>query len=173
VYLLHVGNEPVYDFVQDIGMYTFPPGEPVEVKDDFIARAILEHKRLEGLVEVAVLRSRGGIQFDIDGATGAAKTALTAGRRELVARYIKIQQEDRIRHNFPPLPPSPVVQRIIEEDGVDLKQFGINPAGWMVTPQTQTSSADFDALKESNKALMESVRILTQKVEELTKPKRG
>jgi len=172
MYLVHAGKTAISDKVNDYPPFVFPPGEPVEIKDDFIAQKVMEHRRLEGLVEVKLVGGKVGNPFDLAPALAKAKKALASGRREMVETYIKTQREGRIRQNLPPLPPSPVVQKIIEEDGVDLRAEGINlsGAGFAVAEKTQAMEKEiaelqvnFAALREQNQLLIEQNKLLKTK----------
>jgi hypothetical protein len=169
MYLMHVGREPVYDVIQDFGMITFPPGEPVEVKDDYVAKRIMEHKKIQGLVEVPVIKNKLGVSFDMETARKNAREALAYGQKALIDNYIK-EQQGRIAQNFPVLPPSPVVQRIAEEQGIDFKEYGLTPPGVKIGNKP---AERIDALEAIVREIMEQNKLLMQKLEAFEKPKRG
>jgi hypothetical protein len=164
MFLLQVGKETISDKLNDLPAFEFPPNEAIEVKDDFIAHKIMEHLRLFGLVEVPLIKSKGGILYDVETAKKTATIALRAGRKEMVDRYIKTQREDRIRENKPPLPPSPVVRKIIEEDGIDLAKRGINLAGvgFDIANQPAELVERLNKLEADNALIVEQNRLLSE-----------
>jgi hypothetical protein len=159
MHLMHVGKEPIADVIQGIGLISFPPDEPVEVKDDYIATTLMERLKLRGLIQVPEIRSRQGVTFDLEGARKAARSALAEGKKKLLDNYLK-EQKDRISSaNHPlPLPPSPVVQQIIEEQGIDLKDYGIVLGGVKIDNKPEERIATLESavheLIEQNKLLM-------------------
>lgn len=165
--LLHVGKETIYDNITGVGLFSFPPGKAIEIQDEFLAKAILNHRKLDGLVAVPEIETDTGIKFDLETAKKKAAEALRAGRRELFDSYVKDQQEYRIAAGKPPLPPSPIVQRIIEEDGYRLSDYGIYPKGFKVDDAAVKQDAEMDSLRQQNKLLMGQVQALMEKVEEL------
>lgn len=164
MWLMHVGKNQISDKLNDYPPFIFEPGKPKEVKDDFLARAILDHKGTEGLIEVPMVidGATGLPKFDYETAKRAAVEKLKAGRKELVMRYISTQQEYRISAGKPPLPPSPVVQRIIEEEGIDLAAEGINLSGAGFKISGQDLSARVETLEEQLKMLLEQNKLLTE-----------
>jgi hypothetical protein len=165
MWLMHVGKEEFGDVIQDVGKIVFPPNEPVEVKDEFTAKKIMEHCKLRGLVEVPIVRTGAGMTFDIKGASVAAQQALEYGQKKLVDNYIE-EQKGRIAQNFPVLPPSLVVQKIAAEQGIDFREYGLTPPGIKIN----TTSADrIGQLEEMVKALSEQNRLLLSKFDEKNK----
>lgn len=170
MYLMHVGDEPITENIPDIGFVTFLPGEATEVEDDFAGERLIERKRIQGFVEVPTIKSRRGIEFDLDTAEKLARAALLKGKKMLVDNYIA-EQRGRIQANFAALPPSPVVKKIIEEQGIDLKAYGITPAGVKIEsePGQRISAlenmvaevvAENRKLHEENKAMLQQVHAL-------------
>jgi len=155
-WLMHVGKEPIYEQVPGVGLFTFMPGKPLRIDDDYMASTILEHKRNLGLVRVPVIQDDRGMLFDTETATENAKQALAAGRMAMVKGYIASCQ-DRIHAGKPPLPPAPVIQKIIEEDGIDLEAEGINlsGAGFKVSQPVQALMAKIGAMEKAIAQLME------------------
>jgi hypothetical protein len=146
----------------------------VEIKDGYLATTILEHKAQEGLIEVPIIRDKRGMTFDLEKATELAKKALQEGRAAMVQRYIRTQREDRISIGKPAIPPSPKVQKIIEEDGIDLEAEGIKLSG--VGFKVANQPAEFIAkmaqmeknlsvLMEQNALLAENNRLLKEQME--------
>ena len=179
-YLLQMGKKPVHENISGVGLFTFPPGEPTEVKDEHLASVLLERMAWTGLTRVPEIRQNGLPKFDIEGAKRVARDSLATARKGLVDRYIQHQLETRVRQNMPPLPPSPSVQEIIEEDGYDLAAYGIHPVGWKVEERSkaqdqrmaelETANLELkktnEDLREQNKLILERMDILMTKVEE-------
>jgi hypothetical protein len=169
---MHMGDTPVTDKLNDYPPFVFMPGKAKEVRDDFLARAILEHKGIEGLTEVEPIGydDMGLPKFDFDGAKKKAIENLKRGQHELVMTYIKTQQEYRISSGKPPLPPSPVVARIIAKNGIDLEKEGINLAGagfklegQDMVKRVETLESQLEGLLEQNKLLQEQNNLLKAK----------
>ena len=101
-------------------------------------------------------------------------------------RYINTQLESRVRQNMPPLPPSPAVQKIIEEDGWDLGSYGIHPVGWkieerkgqqavatddkiaLLEKQNEEFQQRMQLLLEQNHTLQETNRLVLERMDLLT-----
>lgn len=126
--LYHTDKEVIHD-LNDGRLYTFPPQEPVEVEDDYIAKRILEHLWYYGLVEVPTVRTRSGVAFDLESAQASADAALKAADKKMLQQYIDIQLEDRIRKNHVPLPPTGRHKYVIDKYKVDLTKYGIKLIG--------------------------------------------
>jgi hypothetical protein len=167
MWLIHVGKNTISDKLNDYPPFVFPAGKPVEVKSDFLANAILEHRKLDGLVEVPIIVDDKGMSFDLPGAKKAALENLKKGRRELVMQYVKTQQEYRISVGKPPLPPSPVVQKIIEEEGIDLAAEGINLSGSGFKIANQDLGDRVATLEEQLATLLEQNKLLKEQNEML------
>jgi hypothetical protein len=172
MWLMHVGATPVSDKLNDYPPFVFQPGKAQEVRDDFLARAILDHKGAEGLIEVKPVgfNEMGLPKFDLEAAKREALEKLKAGRTEMVKRYISTQQEYRISAGKPPLPPSPVVARIIEEEGIDLAAEGITLAGsgfklggQDINKRVDTLEGQLAQVLEQNKLLQEQNNLLKAK----------
>lgn len=179
VWLMHVGKETIYEQVSGVGLFAFPPNEPIRIDDEYLASTILEHKSAEGLVRVPVITDRRGMIFETEKAVVEAEKALRAGREALVKGFISACQE-RIQAGKPPLPPSPRIAKIIEEDGVDLVAEGINlsGAGFKIGSQTKDLidkvnklESNLGALMEQSKLLIEQNKLLKEQLE--LKPKAG
>jgi hypothetical protein len=172
MFLMHVGSTPVSDKLNDLPPFVFQPGKAQEVRDEFIAKVLLEHKGPEGLVEVKPIgfNEMGLPKFDLEASKREALEKLKEGRTELVKRYISTQQEYRISAGKPPLPPSPVVARIIEEEGIDLAAEGITLAGsgfkiggQDISKRVETLESQLAMLLEQNKLLAEQNSLLKAK----------
>ncbi len=161
MYLIQVGPEPVHDVI-DGKLFTFPPNEPVEVEDDFAGRAIIEHKAYTGITQVPMVKTRTAINFDVEGAKKRAAVARKTGLQSLVDNYIKTQIEDRLRKNYPAMPPSEVVQKAIDELGIDLSSYGIRPVGMNDAIQNKANATEEQLAKQASEIseLKEAVKTL-------------
>jgi hypothetical protein len=183
MWLMHVGKENLFEQVSGVGLFVFPPGEPTEIKDDYLAQSIVDHKILEGLIEVPIIRDKRGMSFDLETAIPLATKALQEGRIARVQRYIKTQREDRIAAGKPALPPSPSILKIIEEEGIDLASEGITLSGVGFKVANQQSEllakmvkmeSTMNSLAEQNSLLAEQNKLLREQLESVkTKQARG
>ena len=169
MFLMHVGPSPISYKFNDLPDFVFEPGKAQEVRDDFLAKRLLEHKGPEGLVEMKPIGfdEMGLPKFDKVATQKEALAKLKEGRTEMVKRYISTQQEYRISAGKPPLPPSPVVARIIEEEGIDLAAEGITLAGsgfkvlgQDIGKRVETLEGQLAMLLEQNKLLQEQNNLL-------------
>ena len=174
MFLMHVGSKPVSDKLNDLPPFVFQPGKAQEVRDDFIARALLDHKGPEGLIEVKPVgfNEMGLPKFDLEAAKREALERLKEGRTEMVKRYIQTQQEYRISAGKPPLPPSPVVAKIIEEEGIDLAAEGITLAGSGFKIGGQDLGKRLETLEQQLATVIEQNKLL-QEQNNLLKAKKG
>lgn len=156
--LYHLSEGPITEKLGHI-MYRIPPGEPTEIADDFHAEKLLERFAAPfGLVEVCVYKTADGTKYDLEKAHAEAVEGLAAGEEACIAKYIKVQLEDRIRVNFPPLPPVGRVAELIKKRNVDLGMYGIRPFGMPLLEATaDVSRAEFEALKRQNATLADKL----------------
>jgi hypothetical protein len=186
MWVIHAGDEPVYENISGVGLFCFPSKEPVEIKDEHLAGVLLDRLSWAGLTPIPETRVKGLPQFDTKQALAAASEALKIARKTIVERYINTQLESRVRQNMPPLPPSPAVQRIIEEDGWDLASYGIHPVGWkieerkgqqavatdekivLLEKQNEEFQTRMQLLVEQNRTLQETNRLVLERMDLLT-----
>jgi len=182
MYVIHMGKEPISDKQNDIPPIVIPPKMPFEIKDEFTAKMALKHLRLKGLVEVPAKAGQDGFPvYDVEEAKKLAYDALRKAQEELLNRYIRTQQEDRISVNKPPMPPSRPVREIIEDLNVDLSAMGINLAGAGFSIPTKGGSAeevqqlrsDFEELQRNMLQLMKTHNELLKQVQKGDKAKAG
>jgi len=161
----------MYIQVSGVGLWKIDPNEPFEVKDDYLGGIIIERKKLEGLVECRIVRTRTGLDFDLKNAIERANKARAEGREFRVKNYIKTQLNDRIQFNLPPRPPAPEVQAIIEEDGIDLAAEGINliGAGFKVGGQMADMLKKVAEMEKTMQNIVEQNRLLSEQNELLKK----
>jgi hypothetical protein len=105
--------------------------------------------------------------FDIETARKNAKEALAYGEKKLIDNYIE-EQKGRIAANYPILPPSPVVQSIALDKGIDFRQYGLMPPG---VPINNSPSERIGQLEEMVKVLAEQNKLLLSKFKENSKEK--
>jgi hypothetical protein len=165
MYLIHVGPEPIYFNLQNVGLITFRPNEPVEVKEEHSGKCILEALRKQGLVEVPVAIDKNGFKIpNMETALKNAHVALEDGAKSMFMNYVKTQLDDRISIGKPPLPPSPAIQKIIERYGFDLESYGIKAQGWQVGGQTKQLAVELAELKQKLQALAEQNEMLIKEL---------
>lgn len=165
-FLLHTGPEPVVDVIDGV-KYEALPGKPLKFTDILHANAFLEHKHDYGVIEVGATETETGIQLDLAEAKERADQALKQAEDNIVAAYVKTQVEDRLRHNFPAMPPQGRAKEIIARKKIDLKKHGINPVGWLPEEQNMPGVASFNELKETNRLLQEQNQMLAGQNEKL------
>lgn len=126
-YLYHCDDINVEDVI-DGTLYVIPPNKIVEVKNDFHAEAILSHKHFQGLVEVTIIPKEDGSGFDwTPGYKQIAADRLAASDDNRIQDWVQGQIEERVRKNYPALPPSDRLKLIIKRRGVEISNFGLHP----------------------------------------------
>lgn len=128
VILYHVDDEIVHDVINS-KLYSVPPREPIEFSSTFIGRKFMEHKHFHGIVEVKVIRSRTGIEFDLDDAERRATELLHHAEMQGINQYLESQHTDRLEHGKPPVRASGRYAKLIRKHKVNLQDYGINPIG--------------------------------------------
>jgi hypothetical protein len=124
----------------------------------------MTHHAALGIVKVEESESESGITYDTESARQASITQLAEQDRIKFQNYVNSCVEDYIKRNKPVPPPSPVILRIIERRGYDLKKFGIVPIGWE-EPERDKALAD---LKAENIALKSHMADMSSKMDLLT-----
>lgn len=165
-YLLHVDDEEVTDCIEGI-VYRVPPNRPVKIESDLIAHLIMEHKHYHGLVYVnEVEDADGGVKLDVKTAkTEAAKRLFDEDQRQ-INKYITIQREDRLRFNFPALPPGGRMEKAIKRHNVDLSKAGIFPVGYDIEKAQRAKDQEMTQLRVENDHLREEFAALQNLVRE-------
>lgn len=107
-----------------------PYDEPTEFENVYMADKLIEHCRHYGIVEVTQVKSKGGIQFDVDDAMQRALAALELAEKTCINDYIKVQLESRVKANVPPLPPEGRSLDCVIKHKVNLLKYGLRPIGW-------------------------------------------
>lgn len=125
------GNGKECSFVDGNGkMWKLPFDEPTEFQNEYMASKIVEHCHYYGIVEVHSTRDRAGVHYDMEDAKKRAKQSIQISMKACINDYVKTQLEDRVRKNFPPLPPE---GRALESCIVmkyNLLKSGIRCVGW-------------------------------------------
>lgn len=132
----------------DVNDYRLPANRPVEISNNFHANKVMEHKSYHGVVVVNHVTNDEGVKLDLDDARRRATATLFTRERDAIDRYIKTQLEDRLRMNYPALPPDARTARLIVKHGVDLTTYGIKPVGW--TPPAPMASSPLQVLSQQN-----------------------
>jgi hypothetical protein len=176
MWLIQVGPEPIHT-VQEGRLYSFLPSVPKKIEDNFLARNILQELSITGITQVPESTDTSGMpQYDIEGAKKQAKQARLEGLRRIVDRYIKTQLEDRLRKNYPAMPPSEPEQKAIDELGIDLSEHGIRSfTSSPLSGDKSRSAADagliakqnqrIDDLESGMRALMEQNKLLLAEIQ--------
>lgn len=115
------GNGRKYEILYDT---------PTDIQSDFMAGKILEHLHYYGIVEVLSTRTRGGVTFDMEDAVKRAIDCLRVSEEQCVNDYVQFQLEDRVRKNYPPLPPAGRALACVVKHKVNLLKYGLRPVGW-------------------------------------------
>lgn len=110
--------------------WTLPYDEPTEFANEYMAGKILEHCHYYGIVEVHAQRDRQGVHYDIEDAKRRAKEALEVSMKACINDYVITQLEDRVRKNYPPLPPSGRALECCIVLKYNLLKAGIRCVGW-------------------------------------------
>lgn len=110
--------------------YTVPFDEPTEIMSDFMAEKIIEHCHYYGIIEVATTKTREGIQYNMKDARARALESLEVSEKACINDYIRTQLEDRVRANFPPLPPQGRALECCVKHQYNLLKAGIRCIGW-------------------------------------------
>lgn len=164
MHLYHVNPEPVHHVV-DGRLYTIPPGEAFEIEDPLHGRNILEHKAYLGIVEVPVVKTGRGIEFDVEGAARAAAAQLVEQDLQSVANWARQQVEDRVQKGLPVLPPPERIAGIIERRKIDLTRLGIEKiAGVVEGSASRDSRGELASLRAEHEALLEKFEELRQSI---------
>jgi hypothetical protein len=110
--------------------YTVPFDEPTEILSDFMAEKIIEHCHYYGIIEVMTTKTREGIQYNMKDARARAMESLEVSEKACINDYIRTQLEDRVRANFPPLPPQGRALECCVKHQYNLLKAGIRCIGW-------------------------------------------
>lgn len=183
IFLLHVDEEPAKASI-DGRLFVIPPNElfevpeirgtdcnnngPVEyvITDKLVAQKLVQHCWYHGMVEVPMIRTKGGVTSDVDAAKKAARVALELAQDKMLTSYVQEQQERVTRENKPALAPSVPLIKIIERRGINLKRdFNIDPPGWVVENK-RDRDAELDTLRQQNEALAQKMNDLLAKLGE-------
>jgi hypothetical protein len=168
-YLLHMGEDPIYDKLNDLPPFEFLPGKATPVNDDFIASRILDHKRLEGLVEVPCdIDEEGFPHYHTKEAKELALEALRRSEDELVDRYVTTQRNFMIAKNKAPLPPSNAIAKIIKKRRIDLAAMGLNISGAGFSLPTVSESEESKAARAELKDLQKEMDSLKKMLAQMS-----
>ena len=146
IIVYHESGEEVCD-VMNGHLFRVPSGEPYEFASTFLGRKFIEHKHWWGVVEVKTIRTRQGIQFDLEDAKERAQELLKQKDQEVIQNYINTQYDDRLAHGKPALKPGGRAAQILAKHSINLAQYGIRPVGTLEgnlaagTPQADPAMA--------------------------------
>lgn len=168
-YLLHAHTEPVADFL-DITLYVVKPNIPFRFENDFHAQRFFEHMEHSGVVYVKENHNdeTGQFTLDIKGAIAEARERLYEQETAMVERYVRTQQEDRLRRNFPAMPPEGRTAEIIKKRNIDLGEtYNLYPVGWGKSKASAEHDAEIAQLKEQNRIQAEMLATLFREFKQL------
>jgi len=165
IFLYHVDDENA-EAVIDGRLFVIPPNDLFEVPeirgtdtnnngpqeyiipDRIVAQKLLEHCWYHGVVQVPMIKTKGGVSSDIESAKRAAREALNNAHDMMLTRYVQDQQERVTRENKPAIAPGGRLTNIIERRGIDLKkEFNIDPPGWK-SDKIRDRDAEFAAMQK-------------------------
>jgi hypothetical protein len=159
MWLLQMDDEDAADVI-DNKLYVLPPGKPVEMPD-FDAGIMMAHNHQFGIVQVRETRDDEGIHLHTAEARVAAKALLVTKDNEIVAEYIRVQLEDRVKAGRPALPPSGRCAKVVKRSGTKLADYGVKPVGWVMDPSAAAAPADV-AMTERIAHLEAQLTVLTK-----------
>jgi hypothetical protein len=149
---MHVDDEVVCD-VMDGQLFSVPPNEPFEFESNFLGRKFIEHKHFHGVVEVKAVKTRRGLELQLEEAAERSATLLAEKDKEMIEGYVYTQQEDRLGHGRPALPPRGRHAKLLAKYKTDLRAYGIRPVGTSEAADTQLSP-EVKAILEQNQQLI-------------------
>lgn len=125
-------NDPINaELVDGNGrLHIVPYDEPTEFVSEHLAKKMLEHQAYLGLVEVAQIRTKSGVQYDMEDAKDRALQSLQIAEKACISDYIMNQLEDRVQRNFPPMPPKGRQLSCCIKHKYNLIKAGIRLIGW-------------------------------------------
>lgn len=142
--------------------HTIPYDDPTEFQNEHLAERIVHHLQYYGMVEVHTVKSKTGVQFDMDDARKRAKANLAVSERQCVTEYVKTQLEDRVRHNLSPLPPEGRALQSCIKGKVNLLKYGIRPVGWEAPYEMEALPAGMAAAPSSTPTNLERIILQLQ-----------
>lgn len=182
IYLMHAYKMPegqVLRLQLDDHWFSLPTGEPTEILVDdygkqvgnpeFYAQKLIETYGMNyGIIEVPTMKTRSGVQIDVDAAEDRARKQLAAVEEIMVVNWVRVQLEERVKEGKPVMPPVGRVEQVIRERNIDLKaKYGLSPVGFDFVPkgsaQTVTVAPDEATLK-ANAAMQAGLIELKLKV---------
>jgi len=105
-----------------------------------------------GLVEIEERLTDQGTQFDLETAVRQSTKARYDDQTAMLDQYVQSAHEDELQ-KLPVRPPGDVIQRILDERGLDLqKDFGITPVGYRVSEYAAARDEKMKNLEDENVA---------------------
>lgn len=163
-----VGNE----------IYRLPPGEATEVPAEVmefsdaieyrtpVAEIILRHKgAIHGIVRVKAvkMKDKRGVEYLVEEAKAEARELLEQSCQAGFENYVQ-EQKLRIQQGGQPVSPSGRNALYIEEKGISLKDYGINPVGF-----DQSKAPSATALATENAELKHQMAEMREQQAEILK----
>lgn len=134
-------------------LFSVPPNEPFEFESNFLGRKFLEHKHYHGVVEVKAVKTRRGLELQLEDAAERSAALLAEKDKEMIEGYVYTQQEDRLGHGRPALPPRGRHAKLLAKYKTDLRAYGIRPVGTSDAADSQLSP-EVKAILEQNQQLI-------------------
>lgn len=111
-------------------LWTVPYDNPTEFENEYMADKIVEHCHYDGIIIVKASRDRAGVHYDMEDARERALRALDVSIDACINDYVLNQMQDRVRMNFPPLPPMGRALECCIVRKYNLLKAGIRLVGW-------------------------------------------
>lgn len=105
------------------------PEEPTEF-EAVVAEDILKHTEYLGLVEVEVIKTKKGTEYNLEKAEEDSKALLATTDEKRLMTWVQDMVDDYIKRNKPVPPPSEAIVRVMQRRNFDPQRFGITPFGW-------------------------------------------
>lgn len=103
--------------------------EPAEF-EAVVADDILQHTAHLGVVEVKVVKTKKGTEYDIEQAIEDSKALLVTQDEKRFMTWVQSMVDDYIKRQKPVPPPDESILRVMERRNYDPKKYGIVPFGW-------------------------------------------
>lgn len=148
-------------------LFVVPPNEVVEVPD-IAGNELIHHKGYLGVVRVNVIKSKTGIEYDIEQAVRDSSAAIEEADLRRWEQYVASLIEDRVSKQKAVPPPPQSMREIMARRGWTLESYGIKPMG----TAEQNQSAAMTALQAENAALKSEISDIKKMLEGLTEGKK-
>lgn len=143
-------------------------GEPTEF-EAVVALDILQHAAYLGVVEVEVMKTKKGTEYNIEKAEADSAALLIEQDEHRFMGWVSSMVDDYIKRNKPVPPPGETILRIIQRRGYDPKRYGIVPFGWddpmaQIKERDQKHEDERAEWKKATEKLTAQVEMLSRQV---------